>query len=152
MIVSWPAGIKARGELRHNPGHITDLAPTILELAGGKWPQTLDGRPVPPPHGKNLVPALAVDGAVKRECIWWLHEDNRAIRVGDWKLVSAAKQGGQWELYDLGKDRCESHDLAAAMPDKVRQLGQLWAKKADEIRALRFPMEKARPRQELARR
>ena len=136
LIVHWPAGIQARGELRHNPGHITDLAPTILELAGGAWPQTFDGQPVPPPHGKSLVPAFARNGAAKRDFFWWLHEDNRAIRVGDWKLVSAAKQGGQWELYDLSKDRCESNNLAAAMPDKVRELEQLWNKQAEQVRAL----------------
>jgi len=156
LIVHWPAGIKARGELRHNPGHLIDLPPTILELAGAKVAASLrDARPpddkssasrsdattssstaAPPMHGKSLVPAFTQDGATKHDYLWWLHEDNRAIRVGDWKLVSAAKQGGQWELYDLSKDRCESNNLAASMPDKVRELEQEWNKRADEIRAL----------------
>jgi arylsulfatase len=136
LIVHWPAGIKARGELRQNPGHLVDLPPTIVEIAGGTWPQTLDGKPVPPPHGKSIVAAFAQDGTVTRDCFWWLHEENRAIRAGDWKLVSAAKQGGQWELYDLSKDRCESNNLAVAMPDKVRELEQLWNKQAEQIRAL----------------
>ncbi|MBI5822185.1 MAG: arylsulfatase [Verrucomicrobia bacterium] len=136
LIVHWPAGIKARGELRQNPGHLVDLPPTIVELAGGTWPQTLDGKPVPPPHGKSIVSAFAQDGTVTRDCFWWLHEENRAIRAGDWKLVSAAKQGGQWELYDLSKDRCESNNLAVAMPDKVHELEQLWNKQAEQIRAL----------------
>jgi arylsulfatase len=136
LIVHWPAGIKARGELRQNPGHLIDLPPTILELAGGAWPQTLDGQKVPPPHGLSLVPAFAQDGATKHDYLWWLHEDNRAIRVGDWKLVSAAKQGGRWELYDLSKDRCESNNLAASQPDKVHELEQAWTKRAGEIRAL----------------
>jgi arylsulfatase len=136
LIVQWPAGIKARGELRHNPGHLVDLPPTIVELAGGAWPQTLDGKPVPAPHGKSIVSAFAQDGAVKRDSLWWLHENNKAIRVGNWKLVSAEKQGGQWELYDLSKDRCESNNLAAAMPDKVRELEQLWNKQAEQCRAL----------------
>ncbi len=136
LIVHWPAGIPAHGELRLNPGHITDLVPTILELAGGAWPQTFDGQPVPPPHGRSLVSAFAHDGAAKHDALWWLHEDNRALRVGDWKLVSAAKQGGQWELYDLSKDRGESHDLAAAMPDKVREMEQLWNQQAEQCRTL----------------
>jgi len=152
LIVSWPAGIKARGELRRNPGHITDLAPTILELAGGAWPQTFDGQPVPPPHGKSLVPAFTQDGAVKREAIWWLHENNRAIRVGDWKLVSAAKQGGQWELYDLSQDRCETNNLAAAMPDKVRELAQLWTNQAGQIRALALADGQGAPKHSAATR
>ncbi len=136
LIVHWPAGIKARGELRHNPGHLVDLPPTILELAGGTWPQTLDGQPVPSPHGRSLVADFAEDGAVKRDVLWWLHEGNKAIRAGDWKLVSAAKPGGPWELYDLGRDRCESNNLAAAMPDKVRELEQLWNQQAEQCRVL----------------
>jgi len=136
LIVHWPAGIKARGELRQNPGHLVDLPPTIVELAGGAWPQTLDGKPVPLPHGKSIVSAFAQDGTVKRDALWWLHENNRAIRVGDWKLVSAEKQGGQWELYDLGKDRCESNNLAATMPDKVRELEQAWNKQEEQCRTL----------------
>ena len=92
LIVHWPAGIKARGELRWNPGHITDLVPTILELAGGKWPPTFDGKPAPPLHGKSLVPAFARDGTVAHDFFWWFHVGNRALRVGDWKIV-ATKNG-----------------------------------------------------------
>jgi len=149
LIVHWPAGIKARGpstmlraalslskggELRQNPGHVTDLAPTILELAVGQWPQTFNGKPVPPPHGKNLVPAFAQDGAVKHDFFWWLHVGNRALRVGDWKIV--ATKDAPWELYDLSKDRSESFNLASAEPDKVHELEQVWTKHADEFRAL----------------
>ena len=145
LIVQWPAGISARGELRHNPGHITDLAPTILELAGGVWPQMFDSQPVPPPHGRSLASAFARDGAVKHDSLWWLHEDNRALRAGDWKLVSAAKQGGQWELYDLARDRCESNNLAAAMPGKVRELEQLWNQQSEQVRALALSDGKGAP-------
>ena len=134
LIVHWPTGIQARGEWRSSPGHLVDLPPTIVELAGGTWPTTLDGTPVPPPHGRSLVPAFAQDIAVKRDSLWWLHEDNRAIRIGDWKLVRAAKQSGAWELYDLRTDRSESHNLAAAMPDKVRELEQAWNTQAEQCR------------------
>ncbi len=80
------------------------------------------------------MPAFAQDIAVKRDSLWWLHEDNRAIRIGDWKLVRAAKQSGAWELYDLRTDRSESHNLAAAMPDKVRELEQAWNTQAEQCR------------------
>jgi arylsulfatase A-like enzyme len=134
LIVHWPQGIAARGELRHNPGHLIDLAPTILELAGGRWPETFGGKPVPPPPGKSLVPALARDGSVAHDYFWWYHIGNRAIRVGDWKLVAADRS--PWELYDLRSDRSESSNLAAEHRDKVKELEAEWTKRAEEFRAM----------------
>src|SRR5437764_8513193 len=55
LIVHWPAGIKARGQLRKNPGHVIDLVPTIVEVAGGKPPEAVNGKPVPPRPGKSLA-------------------------------------------------------------------------------------------------
>ena len=75
--------------------------------------------------GVNLLPTFAKDVAVKRESIWWLHEGNRAIRVGDWKIVAAGK-GSAWELYDLKADRSETKNLAASLPDRVRELEFQW--------------------------
>lgn len=134
FIVHWPAGIKARGEWRRNPGHLIDLVPTILELVGGQWPKTLEGEAIPPLPGKSLVPAFTKDGSVTREFLWWFHDGNRAIRIGDWKLV--ADHESPWELYDLGPDRSESRNLAAELPGKVRELEQAWTKHAEEFRAL----------------
>src|SRR6185312_15170681 len=99
LIVSWPKGIAARGELRHAPGHVIDLVPTVLELAGGKKPERWKGQDVPAAPGRSLVPAFARDGVIKRDAIWWLHEGNRALRAGDWKIVAAGKDSA-WELYD----------------------------------------------------
>jgi arylsulfatase len=135
FIVHWPNGIAARNELRHNPAHLIDFAPTILDLAGGHWPQQWANTPVPPPPGKSLVPVFTRDGSVTHDYFWWFHENNRALRVGDWKLVSAGKDG-PWELYDLSKDRGESHNLANEHPEKVSDLSALWQKKLDEFTAL----------------
>ena len=135
LILHWPQGIKAHGELRHDAGHLIDIPLTLLQLAGGEWPGQWEGRPVPPKPGRSLVPVFAKDGSIRHDCLWWYHENNRAVRVGDWKLVSKGMEG-PWELYDLKTDRCESNDLAAKNPAKVRELSEVWMRQADDFQKL----------------
>lgn len=134
LIAHWPAGIAARGELRHTPAHFIDFVPTVLDLVGIEKPKEWKGEPIPPAPGKSLVPALAKDVTIARDYLWWLHEDHRAVRVGDWKLVAAAKE--PWELYDLKTDRAEQQNLAAKMPEKVKELSALWQRQTDAFVAL----------------
>jgi arylsulfatase len=134
LIVHWPRGIPSRGELRCNPGHVIDLAPTILELAGGQWPKTFAGLEVPPLPGKSLVPAFTKDGSVTHDYFWWYHDGNRAVRVGAWKLV--ADHLKPWELYDLRTDRSETHNLAAQQLGKVKELERVWTQSMEEFAAL----------------
>jgi arylsulfatase A-like enzyme len=134
LIVSWPRGIAARGELRQAPGHVIDLAPTILEAVGGKRLETGNGTPAPQPPGKSLVPLFAKEGSLVRPGIWWLHEGNRALRVGDWKIVAAGKDS-PWELYDLSTDRSEEKNRAKEKPEKVREMAELWTKQFEECKA-----------------
>ena len=124
LIVSWPRGIQAGGTLRHTPGHLIDLVPTLLELAGASGSALPAG--APPWPGRSLVPALMADVPVARDFLFWHHEGNRAIRMGDWKLVSSQTDGNAWELYDLGTDRTETRNLAAAQPDRVRDMAARW--------------------------
>jgi len=133
LIVHWPRGVKSRGELRHNPGHLVDLAPTLLELAGGHWPGAPTSQSAPPPPGRSLVPVFTRDGSVRHEYFWWYHEGNRAIRVGDWKLV--ADHDGPWELYDLRTDRAEAHNLAGSQPQKAAELAAAWNARLQEFSA-----------------
>ncbi len=135
LIVHWPVGCQARGEIRRNPGHVIDIVPTVLDVTGGQTPKTHGGVRVPVAPGKSLAPVFAHDNSVQHEYIWWLHEGNRAIRVGDYKLVMDSKVG-QWELYDLSKDRSESDDLAAKYPEKVQELAGIWQQHMGEIRHL----------------
>lgn len=135
LIACWPAGIAARGELRRNPGHLIDIAPTLLELAGGTWPKAWGNDPVPPPPGRSLVPVFTRDDTVSHDYLWWFHEGHKAVRVGDMKAVSL---GGQapWELYNVRTDRSETRDLASANPGQTHELASLWKRKMDEFRAL----------------
>jgi arylsulfatase len=111
-----------------------DFVPTALQLAGVQKPKDWAGEPIPLAPGKSLVPAFAKDAKVDRDCLWWLHEGNRAVRVGDWKLVAAKNQ--PWELYDLRTDRAEQNNLASKMPEKAQALESEWQKQTDAFTEL----------------
>ena len=125
LLVHWPNGLPARGELRNNPGHFVDLLPAILDLAGISPSPTWKEKPVPQLAGRSLAPAFSSDDSVPHDFLYFHHLNNRAIRIGDWKLVSAGSQG-PWELYNLKKDRCEMKDLAAQHGEKVQELAMIW--------------------------
>lgn len=131
LVVHWPAGIKARGELRHTPSHLIDILPTLLDILGTEKPKAWNGKPIPEAPGRSMLPAFAKDVAIERDFLWWMHEDNRAVRVGDWKLVAA--KGDPWELYDLTTDRAESHSLAKENPGKAQELEALWTQHLNEM-------------------
>ncbi len=147
FVAHWPAGIAARGELRHNPTHFIDVAPTILDLAGGAWPKTADGIRVPPTPGVSLVPAFAKDGTVAHDTLWWCHKGNQAIRIGDWKLTQRSGNDSRWELHNLATDRCEMNDLSAKHPEKARTMAARWRTILDGfIEDLRGPATPQRKR------
>jgi arylsulfatase len=145
LIVHWPAGIRDHGQLRHTPSHLVDLLPTLLDLAGAGRPGDWNGATPPPLPGRSLVPAFANDVTIPRDYLYWHHLNNRALRVGDWKLVSAgAKQSeGPWELYDLKADRSELRNLADQQPDQVKQMAKLWQQCEDQFRQQAGPPEPA---------
>ena len=135
LIVHWPRGIAAKGELRGDVGHVIDFLPTLLELGGGKWAPDVIGVKAPPIHGRSLVPAFAKDGGCgARESVWWNHEGNRALRMGDWKLVSAKVDADEWELYDLSKDRSEQHNLAVQETGRLQTMSARWKELAAEFK------------------
>jgi arylsulfatase len=130
LIVHWPNGIRERNQLRHNPCHFVDILPTVVDLAGGK---TTDGavEGAPPVAGRSLAPAFQKDGSVPHDFLYFNHSGNRALRVGDAKLLSigtGAEYWRDWALYDMGKDRCELVNLAGVQPDRAQQLQEQWTK------------------------
>ena len=132
LIVQWPKGIKDRNQLRHDQMHFIDVLPTLVDLAGGK-PEAPSG---PGLAGRSIAPAFAKDGTVKRDFLYFNHNHNRALRVGDEKLI-ATGDDGSWELYDLGNDRCEQKNLAAARPDRAREFAAQWKKLDDDFTRVR---------------
>jgi len=132
LIVHWPNGIKDAGKLRHDPCHFVDVLPTLVDLAGGST--RVSGGP--PLAGRSIAAALQKDGTVHREFLYFNHNDNRAIRTGDWKLISTGKEG-PWALYDLRKDRSEQHDLSAAQPERVRKMAERWSAEDSEYTRVR---------------
>lgn len=121
LIVSWPSRIGPG--ITDELGHIIDLMPTFLDLAGADYPEVFDGHVIQPLEGRSLLPVL--DGGTRPEVIYgWEHEGNRALRQGRWKLVSRFPE--VWELYDMEADRMETNDLAQAMPEKVDEMAALY--------------------------
>jgi arylsulfatase len=134
LIAHWPAGIKARGELRPQPGHLIDIMATCLDLSGSQYPVEFQKEKVTPFEGKSLKPAFA-NQPMQREAIYWEHEGNRAVRQGDWKLVGKGPAGA-WELYNLAADRTEQHNLAAKEPQRVKAMINMWETWAKRTRTI----------------
>ena len=126
LIVHWPAGLaaKQRGKLDRQPGYLTDIMATCVDVSGATYPKEFAGEKIKPLHGVSLQPAFKGRSLNREEPIFWEHESNRAVRDGKWKLV--AKENQPWELYDMEKDRSELHDLAGKNPKKVKTLAAKW--------------------------
>jgi arylsulfatase A-like enzyme len=117
----------------------------MVDLAGGA---PAKGGPLgaPPLAGMGLAAALLKERAAPHDFLYFNHNNNRAIRVGDSKLI-ATGEAGPWELYDLSKDRCELQNLAAAQPDRAQQLAALWQNHEEAfVRAREAAPPIARPR------
>ncbi len=130
LVACWPAGIKARGGLATQAAHVIDLMPTLLELAGVTYPSKFRDHELIPLEGRSLAPVFQGQPLGDRT-LAWEHEGNRAIRVGDWKLVAPFR--GDWELYDLAHDRTEVNNLAAQQPQRAEQLARQWQQWGDRV-------------------
>jgi arylsulfatase len=136
LIAHWPKGIVAKGEFRDQPGHLIDVMATCVDLCVAKYPELAGDHRITPHEGTSLRPAFE-NKPVRRELLAWEHERNRAIRVGDLKLV--AKSGAEWELYDLRADPVEMRNLAADLPDEVNKMSAAWDAWAHRCQVLPYP-------------
>lgn len=128
LIVSWPAGGVGGGDVVHDPAHVTDLLPTVLEATDGSLPEAVTG--------VSLVGMLRGERMPERD-LCWEHIGNAAIRRGRFKLVREV--GMAWELYDLDIDRAERRDLAAERAELVAELATAWQAWADAHGVIPFP-------------
>lgn len=144
LIIAWPRGLNARGEVRDKFVHVIDLMPTMLEAAGVARPETYMGQPQKPVEGRSFLANLRAGDAPTRTGQYYELGGNRAYEDGRWRLVAQHQRGRPldedvWELYDLTADPTESRDMAAAHPQEVARLRAAW--QADAERYGVFPID-----------
>lgn len=141
LIAHWPKGIvEKRGKLAKEPSHLIDLMATCVDVGSAKYPTRFREDLIQPMEGISLVPAMLGKPLERPQPLFWEHEGNRAIRIGTWKLVS--KHPNDWELYDMGADRTELNNLAAAQPERVREMSALWEAWAERVGVHAWPLQK----------
>ncbi len=151
LIIHWPAGIakSSEGTIRSQVGHTIDIMPTILEITGSPYPKNFADHQIIPEDGISLVPSFK-DKELRRKAIFWEHEMNRAVRMGKWKIVSAAHLKGRkytsdpWELYDIEVDRPELNNLATLHPAIVKEMSEMWEDYAVKKNVFPSPWTKAK--------
>lgn len=132
MIVNWPAGLTAKGQITAQPGHLVDIMATCLDLAGTDYPTQIDGQPISPPRGLSLKPIFEGQQRQPHDSLFFsFYGKNNAIRVGDWKLVNI--NFGDFELYNLANDRTELNDLSKTEPDQFMKMKRIWEQVSSEV-------------------
>ncbi|MDW3217781.1 MAG: arylsulfatase [Acidimicrobiales bacterium] len=132
FIVHWPEGLEAKGEIRTQYQHITDLLPTLAELTGVTIPTMKDGQPLPEPAGASFADSLGDGAAVSTHPEQYYEMiGNRGFYREGWSAVTlrqprTAFSEEAWELHNLAEDPSESRDLAAEHPGKLNELVDAW--------------------------
>ena len=130
-ILHYPARIQPQ-TIIHSPLQFIDILPTFAELADAPYPAERKGVAIQPVEGQSFVAALDDSQWRRDNPLYWEHEGNRAIRIGDWKLVS--QHPGGWELYNMLEDRTELNDLSAGESRRVAEMSALydaWARRCE---------------------
>ncbi|MCF7849715.1 MAG: sulfatase-like hydrolase/transferase, partial [Kiritimatiellales bacterium] len=124
-IMHWPAGLKMPpGTITEQRGHLIDMMATCLELAGIEYPKTFNGTSLKPLDSQSLVPVIEGETVPRDRAYFFRHAGTSAVVKGDFKLVK--DKGGEWELYDLTKNRTETEDIAGEYPERVAELSRHW--------------------------
>ncbi|GGG86151.1 arylsulfatase [Parapedobacter pyrenivorans] len=131
LIAHWPAGISAslRGTLINEYGFLPDIMATFADISGASYPSARKGKPVPSMVGESFLPLLKGSNApIHDQPIFWEHEGNKAVRLGNYKAVMKWEENKpeKWELYDLSKDRTELNDLSGKEPDRLASFVAGW--------------------------
>ena len=141
LVISWPKGIKARGEVRNQYHHSTDIVPTLLELCGLEMPKVYHGVEQWPLSGVSMKYSFdaPADGPTKKHRQYYAMLGTRAIWEDGWKAVAVHApitgygkfDQDQWQLYHVDADRSESKDLAKENPEKLNQMIKAWFEEAE---------------------
>ena len=137
LIVHWPKGIQARGEVRGQYAHVVDITPTLLDALGLQAPQVLNGITQTPLEGTSFAHTFNDPAAQSAKQVQYYEMiGSRAIWADGWKAVVEQPQGDfmteemldkqKWELYHVAEDFSESNDLAATHPEKLKALIERW--------------------------
>jgi arylsulfatase len=148
LVVHWPEGIDAKGEIRSQWHHVTDIAPTVMEAAGLPFPTSVHGARQKPFEGVSLIYSFDdADAADRHTTQYFEMFGNRAIYDDGWVAATkhrtpwAAEADGpldqdRWELYHVAEDFSQTNDLAASNPAKLQELQALFTKEAIKYNVL----------------
>jgi len=152
LMVSWPAGIPARGEIRDQYCHVIDIAPTIYRLLGIEPPAEVKGYTQWPLEGMDVAETFT-DGSApsSRDTQFYSMLGSRGIYHRGWKANTVhptiANWGNfsadRWELFNVAVDRSEVHDLSAEEPERLEELKSLWYHEAGKYKG--FPLDDRSP-------
>ena len=140
MVIHWPKGIKAKGEVRHQYHHATDVVATILDVTGIKMPDAYRGVPQFPLNGVSMKYTFDAkpDGPTNKKTQYYAMLGTRGIWKDGWKAAALhAPISGhghfdqdKWELFHVDEDRSESTNLADKHPEKLKELQDAWLEEA----------------------
>jgi arylsulfatase A-like enzyme len=146
MVISWPKGIKARGQVRNQYHHSTDIVPTILDVCGLQMPKVYRGVEQYPLSGVSMRYSFdaAPDAPTQKHRQYYAMLGTRGIWEDGWKAAAIhAPITGKghfdkdaWQLYHVDVDRSESRDLAKENPEKLQALIKSWFEEADKNKVL----------------
>ncbi|TIT26731.1 MAG: arylsulfatase, partial [Mesorhizobium sp.] len=146
MVISWPKGIKAKGEVRNQYHHSTDIVPTILDVCGLEMPKTYRGVEQYPLSGVSMRYSFSAepDGKTTKKRQYYAMLGTRGMWEDGWKAaalhVPLTGKGhfdkDEWELYHVDADRSESTNLAKKHPEKLKALIETWFDEAEKNKVL----------------